>query len=758
MRVTHLLSFMSLLAYAPGIAQMQLQFDPNIPVTRNGQLLDLAWAGGLNFAQASRVDLNGDGIKDLVLFDRSGNQLITLLNDGSPGTGAYRITRDHDMTAPFQGLHDWVLFRDYDCDGKEDIFTYSSAGFAVYRNISNSNGPAFQLVNSQVRSDYVGASGGSVNANLYISSVDLPGFADVDGDGDLDVLTFSLFGTSVEYHKNLSMELYGTCDSLKFELRNKCWGFFTESFSDNSVTLDAECQFNVPNPEIGGGTERSEGEDEDGGPRAHAGSSLTPLDLDGDGVLELLLGDISFNNLVGLYNGGTVDLAFMVDQDTLFPSYDQSLDLAVFPSGYYVDVDNDGKRDLLVSPNATSLSQNFQSMWYYRNAGTDAAPVFEYQQRDLFQNRMLEFGEGALPVLFDHNGDGLMDLLVANHGYFETGGAYTGKIALLLNTGTASTPAFTLATDDYMSLSNSGIGLSMFPAFADLDGDGDKDMYIGDLQGRIHYFQNISAGPVAQFQLAQPNINDSSGEMIDVGQFATPIFTDLDGDGLTDMIVGERNGNLNYFRNSGSAQAPAWSLVSESLGNVSTTEYWNITGHSVPFLYMNEDGEREMLLGSESGWLHRYGNIDGNMLGNWTRLDSTFMDRRDGIRTGVCLHDFTGDGKLDLVIGNYRGGLSFWRSDAPSGAGIGPGAALPAFSMYPNPATATVILEAEGNDWINSQWVIRNGMGQLALSQPSTGNRTIVDLGGLAAGAYLVRLEGATTSATQRLMVLEPMR
>ncbi|MCB0765515.1 MAG: VCBS repeat-containing protein, partial [Flavobacteriales bacterium] len=103
-------------------AQWNLYFDGSVPVTRQGQTLDLAWAGGANFVQVSDIDLNGDGLKDLFLFDRSGNSFITLLNNGASGPMAYRISREYDDVHPFKELHDWVLFRDYNCDGKEDIF------------------------------------------------------------------------------------------------------------------------------------------------------------------------------------------------------------------------------------------------------------------------------------------------------------------------------------------------------------------------------------------------------------------------------------------------------------------------------------------------------------------------------------------------------------------------------------------------------------------------------------------------------------
>lgn len=733
-------------------AQWDLFHDGSIPVTDNGNILDLGFAGGLNFVQISPIDLNGDGLDDLFLFDRSGNTFTTLINDGSGGPGAYRSSRDYDRVWPLFELKGWALLRDYDCDGRADIFSYSQAGFAVYRNVSDGADLAFELITIQTRSDYVSTGGASVVTNLFISQEDIPAIADIDGDGDLDIITFSLLGTFVEYHKNLSMETYGSCDSLKYEVRNRCWGFFSENFSTNSVALDAPCTFNVPNPEIGSGPneEGTSKNDE----RAHSGSAVTTLDLNGDGVMDLLLGDIGFNNVVALYNGGTVDLAQMTESDTLFPNYDIPIDLALFPANFHLDVDGDGIRDLVVSPNAQSLAQNAQSMWYYRNTGTDSTPIFRLQQNDLFQDRMLDFGEGAYPIPFDHDGDGLMDLLVANAGYFQSNGPYLSKVALLRNSGTATAPAFDLVTDDYMGLSTSGIGQAMYPAFGDLDGDGDMDMLVGDLQGRLHFFRNIATGPVAQFQLVQPNVPDATGEPLDVGQYATPQLLDLDGDGSLDLIIGERNGNLNHYRNTGTAAVPTWTLVSENLGGVNTSEWWNITGHSVPFLFNNADGEREILLGSEVGWLYHYGDIDNNLDGTWTLLDSTFLGVREGIRTGLCVHDFTGDGVLDLVVGNYRGGLTFWRSDEVSGVGLDGPAARREFGMHPNPASDQVELVLQQMPLPGSSWAVRNSLGQEVIRLRAERERMWLPTQDLPPGIYLVRLEGASTSAAQRLVVV----
>ena len=118
----------------------------------------------------------------------------------------------------FLKLHDWMLLADYNCDGKNDIYTYSSGGMAIYENTSTTN-LSFSF------SHFIGLSiTGSNNLNIYISPVDIPAIADIDYDGDLDILTFSILGGFVEYHKNMAMELTGNCDTVAFELSESCWG------------------------------------------------------------------------------------------------------------------------------------------------------------------------------------------------------------------------------------------------------------------------------------------------------------------------------------------------------------------------------------------------------------------------------------------------------------------------------------------------------------------------------------------------------
>lgn len=750
---TSLLAILSALALDVS-AQMDLQFDGGVPVVRQTTELDLAWAGGINYAQIGQLDLDLNGSKDLLFFDRTGNKVMTLLNTGGTGTDRYTLTRAYSDVWPFNELHDWALLRDYDCDGREDIFSYSLAGFSVYRNTSTATTLSFELIKFRVDCKYVFTDGSFQIANLYVSADDLPGLADVDGDGDLDVLTFSQLGSFVEYYKNLSVEEYGTCDSLAYERRNACWGRFAENSSTNAITLNVNCPFQVPAPEIVGEPVTRATHDETGRPKAHAGSTVTPIDLTGDGVKDLLLGDISYPNLVALTNGGTVDNSLMVSEDHTFPSDDVPVQLPIFPAPFHLDVDGDEKRDLLVCPSARNLAQNFKGVWFYKNNGTDAAPDFEFQQEDLFQSRMLDMGEGAYPVPFDHNGDGLMDLIISNEGYYHPTGDYIGKLALLENEGTLEEPAFRLLTDDYMGLSTSGIGVSMYPAFADLDGDGDKDMYIGDLQGKLHFYRNVATGPVAQFTLVQPNVTDQGGTVIDLGRQITPQFIDLDGDDLTDLVVGEQNGNLNYLRNIGTASAPSWDLVTDSLGRVRTVTEFTL-GHSVPFMFTNEDNELELLVGSEAGWLWHYTGIDGNLEGTWTLEDTSFMDLNEGYRSSLCLHDFTNDGQLDMIVGNYRGGVSFWRSDSPSSIRPRKGLAVD-LSIVPNPSTGMFEVRLPGNGNSSGMLTLTNSIGEIITTVPAQSSVVRLDLSAYGSGLYLVRLTAnGTIQATGRILLVD---
>ena len=129
------LFFLMSLLLKPILAQEYFERNTSVQVfdKLNNQYAQ-PWVGGINHIQVSEIDLNLDGINDFFTFDRAGNKISTFINQGIPSTIAYIFAPEYKDSLP--KLHDWVLFRDYNFDGKMDIFTYSSGGAAVYKNTS----------------------------------------------------------------------------------------------------------------------------------------------------------------------------------------------------------------------------------------------------------------------------------------------------------------------------------------------------------------------------------------------------------------------------------------------------------------------------------------------------------------------------------------------------------------------------------------------------------------------------------------------
>ena len=234
----------------------------------------------------------------------------------------------------------------------------------------------------------------ATNTNLYVSVVDIPAIDDIDGDGDLDILSFGVLGSRLEYHKNLSVENGYSQDSLIYELKNACWGHFREDGLTNTCILYDTCSFNVSNPESSTNNQYTRTD-----PKRHSGSTILSLDLNNDNVRDIILGDVSFGNFVALYNDniGVNQNTSFISQDTTFPSNSVPADIYIYPASFYEDVDFDGVKDFIASPNSDNDTEDKESIWYYKNYGTNDAPSFYFQQKNFLQDETIELGRGAKP-------------------------------------------------------------------------------------------------------------------------------------------------------------------------------------------------------------------------------------------------------------------------------------------------------------------------------------------------------------------------
>ncbi|HET6991518.1 MAG TPA: FG-GAP-like repeat-containing protein, partial [Bacteroidia bacterium] len=690
----------------------------SVPVFINSNQLLFPWAGGLNFCQFSDIDLNQDGIMDLFVFDRSGNKIQTYINNGTPNQVDYVLAPQYVSKFPL--MHDWALLRDYNCDGKMDIFTYSIAGFSVYKNISTiATGLQFQLVQYLVNTDRSPNSSHFIG-NLFVSQVDVPAIRDVDGDGDLDVLTFQNGGNQVEYHKNMSMELYGICDSIHYIASTNCWGEFTENAINSSIALNQTC------PAVPIIQQQSTFDE-----RMHSGSCLECINIQNDGDQDLVLGDISNPQITFLRNGGTNTFALMDYVDDSFPEYDTYYNRDVFGCAFHLDVNNDGVKDLLLSPNAPNTSDNFQSCTYYKNTNTNNDVHVTFMQNDFLQDSMIEVGEGCYPVFFDYDGDGDKDLFIGNYGYYNHSGPIRSCISLYKNVGSSSVPSFTLITRDFANINANFPSLQgMALTFGDIDGDGDEDLMIGDANGQISYFEK-QPGPNDNYVFITANYG-----AIDVGNYASPQLVDVDHDLKLDLLIGTQLGKISYYHNDGTTTVPQFNLVTNFFGGVHVNQPAYTTGYAVPCMY-NDSGTNILLVGSERGWLNRYDNIDGNLSGTFTRTDSMYVSTYEGAHVTAAVTDLNNDGLFDLVMGNYSGGVSLWYGDANVSTGQIYAAENYSYSLYPNPVNDNLMIKTDKVNPGKKTFLIYDLSGKEIMQREIYSQETLISVSQLPVGMYI---------------------
>lgn len=717
-----LILVLAVLAMSPAGAQTPfLMPDYRPEVIINGSPLKFPWTGGVNSPVVNQIDLNGDGYMDILLFDRVGNRISTFLNDGIALQSSYSFAPEYH--ALFPPLHDWVKTADYDCDGDMDLFTYTNAAIGVFRNdYTSGSGLLFTPVTSQLTSIY-----DTLVSNIFVSQVNLPAFVDVDGDSDMDIIAFTNSGNYLEYHKNYSFDSTGLCGGFNFKLQPECWGKFQLSGLSNVGLLNQNCTVS-----------RFAG-------NRHSGSVLAPLDQGCDGDVDLLNGDILGENMLYLENGGTADSAWITSQDSAFPSYDISLQMQNLPGPYYLDIDNDGNKDLIIAPFAT-VGEDYYNMHLYRNTTDNCTNVFERTNRRFLAEDMIDVGTAASVAFADVDADGLMDIVSGNDLYYNPDPILSvSRLAYFRNTGSAAQPEYTLISDDWLNTSSlQAIGL--FPAFGDMDGDGDVDLLLGNADGKLIYYSNTAgSGNPMTLSLSQPVFQG-----IDVGNNSSPQIIDVDRDGLVDLLIGERAGNLNYYRNTGTASAPVFSLTSAQFGNVSVLQPGAIAGYSVPLLF-DSAGTYQLLVGSESGSIYQFTNIDGNLQGSFTLVDSVYQGIRELRRVTLAMTDVDADGKFDLLTGCNAGGMRLYTQDAASSLSE-PDAA--SFLLFPNPATGTVWIRMNTPAGNASRTVkIFDITGRECLNATMDNVFASFDITGLKEGIYIVKVMNKQKAFVQKLVI-----
>ncbi|NJN41883.1 MAG: VCBS repeat-containing protein [Flammeovirgaceae bacterium] len=267
------------------------------------------------------------------------------------------------------------------------------------------------------------------------------------------------------------------------------------------------------------------------------------------------------------------------------------------------------------------------------------------------------------PTAVDLDNDGDYDIAIGNRNY--------GEILLHRNVGTTTSPLFT-ASQILNVLGTSGFHISFpgSPAFADIDKDGDLDLFIGSFTGspiKIQYFVNnggsLDDGSLAfQEQVGPWNDATKAGNPFDgvnPGDNVNLTFVDFDGDTHMDAFMGHdydeygQGITIKYFKNDGQGNF-IWQ------NNFFPPSFEGSYGIAPQVADLDLDGDLDLLLGNYGGELKYYVNDGVNNFtlqsGPWspaTKTGNPFDGAMFLNQTHPLLVDLDSDGDLDATIGHY---------------------------------------------------------------------------------------------------------
>ncbi len=566
-------------------------------IDRDGVALPEAFLGGFDVPRPQLVDIDGDGDLDLFVQERSS---ALMYFENVKGRFVWRSDAFLDLP-----VGEWYRFVDLDADGRTDLLTESPTSYIrAWRNVGTKTAPAFRVAVDSLRD--------GDNAPIAADRQNILNIVDIDCNGRLDLFIGRVAGTVDRFEAVPGTEQDGVP---RFALH-------TQRFEGIEVVGP------VPGQPVQGRGSR------------HGANTLAFGDLDGDGDVDLFWGDYFEQGVLWFENhsSGCTAPAMRGNEPKRFP-----LNAPILTSGYNAptlgDLDGNGLADLLVGVIGGAYSPRTTSIENLLLVSQRAAGDFALVTRRLI--RTIDVGSDAMPTFADLDGDGDMDLLIGNR--IDTVNDTAGTIAWFENTGSVRAPSFV-----HRGMLSMQREFHYAPTVADLDGDGLPDLLLGTWRDKVQFWRNTGSRAVPAYTLA-----DSALVVLTRGSNSAPAFADVDGDGDLDLFVGEASGQLNFYRNVGSRTVPRFELVSDVFQNIdvgrrSTPTFADITG----------DGKPDLLLGSEDGGVQLWRNVSDSAGVRFER-DSSFT-LASGPYSSVAVADLDGDGDLDIVVGTTSGGLLYF--------------------------------------------------------------------------------------------------
>lgn len=517
-------------------------FSPTfLKVTNNSEQIQFPFLGGFNTPTARFADVNSDGKADFFVLD--GTEFFAFR-----GTGSADYASSRHLVFENVGwssiIKDWFLFTDINGDGKLDAITGNGLNSAVF--YINSGTTTQEFFPDSMETFRL-----PNGATIFSESISQPALYDWDKDGDVDFFTGNSVGT-IYFYRNI-----GTATQAS-------WQFETDKFGEIIVGLDTVST---------GLIHRKVAQEE----LLHGASCVEIFDTSADGKPDIFFGDYSKRGVLFFENISTSASARFAYRTNQFPievpiSSNGFNKIAFLQSAAQPEMTEERTADFVLG--VTFPTTELDNLCYYRNVGTRSEPQYSLVTKNYIPT--LDIGRRSRGCLADVNSDGRLDACL---------GAENGSTLVLLR-----------QSDGSFRLSPAGLTAlpkiqGCAPALADLNGDGLTDAIIGDVDGRLRCFVNIGFANTPIFE--ERNQFAPQGLF---GNYSSPALGDADGDGDVDIVCGNANGQLYYIENIGNAASPQWSIKTNFFATIDVGDF------STPqFTDVNSDGKLDVISGSNSG-------------------------------------------------------------------------------------------------------------------------------------------------------------
>lgn len=615
-------------------------------------------------------------------------------------------------------------------------------------------------------------------ATVDVGDSSVPAFADIDGDNDLDLYIGCSIGNIciLENDGNNNFNYTGNlkADGSEIELEGHSSPAFFDLDKDGDLDIlvgnddgkvkayeNNDGQFSFL------GNLKADGFDiffpgEEGGDRIH----IELADLDNDSDLDLYIGNYSGQITIFNNNGNNI-----FSKQGFLQADNVNIKVESLAAPTFVDLDNDDDLDLY-------LGEGHGTIHVFTNDGNGNFSEIEKLQAD--GKEIADFGSFVDPVFEDLDNDGDSDLFLGNG---------TGNIVVFKNDGNSTFARSGHIQANGVSVS---IGYLSMPEFADIDNDGDLDLYLGGIGGYIEFFNNIGNNVFSSEGYLQAN-----NQNIQVNYLAAPAFADIDNDGDLDLFIGEKYGHIKVYSNDGSGNFsdegflqvnneelnvgyntyPTFADIDKDgdldlyVGTDYCIKIFNNNDGSftdagklqangtdiyaeyllIPkFADLDKDGDLDLYTGDAYGYLTVFKN-DGN--GNFSLPKLVQADNEDLTTYMFCtpaFADFDEDGDLDLYSGNLIGTVEVFLNDGT--IDINKSNLESNVSIYPNPTKGLINITADNNSHI-TVYDVSGKLIQDFYNKYKFNNELIIDLKNYKSGIYFLKIWNSEKTLIEKIII-----